>query len=362
LATPIAAGLAQGAVVPAESRVLGTGDGIALSPANYAELLRTLSSGVKADFFSLGGVVGELEERMAAELGKEAAVWMPTGTLANHMAMRLLAGDKRRVVVQGESHLFNDCGDCCQTLSGLHMLPLAMGRATYTVEELEEWMARGAGGRVNVPIGALQIETPVRRRTGEMFEWGQMQRVTAWAREKGIGTHLDGARLYIGAAYGGHTVKEYAAMFDTVYVSMYKYFNGASGAVLAGPRKLLTDLFHARRMFGGGQHEAWPFAAVAMHFQKGFVERLGRAVANSETVIAGLRAEKRFVVERVPNGSNLFYLKVPGVDTAAFAKRVSEAGVGLGAAQGDRFTVAVNETWNRAPAGEIVSRLRSGLA
>jgi threonine aldolase len=194
-----------------------------------------------------------------------------------------------------------------------------------------------------------------------MFDWNEMQRVTAWARGKGIGTHLDGARLYIGAAYGGHSVKEYAAMFDTVYVSMYKYFNGASGAILAGPRKLLAGLFHARRMFGGGQHEAWPFAAVAMHFQKGFVARLAQAVSNSEAAIEALRTEKRFVVERVPNGSNLFYLKVPGVDTGAFAKRVSEAGMGLGVAQGDRFTVAVNETWNRASAGEIVSRLRAGL-
>ena len=77
---------------------------------------------------------------------------------------------------------------------------------------------------------------------------------------------------------------------------------------------MLADLFHARRMFGGGQHEAWPFAAVAMHFQKGFAERLGRAVACSEAVIGALRAEPRLAVERVVNGSNLFYLRVAGVE------------------------------------------------
>ena len=361
MAGPVVAGLAQGAVAADAARVLGTGDGMALSPVAYAELLRTLAGGVKADFFSLGGVVGEFEERMAAELGKEAAVWMPTGTLANHMAVRMLAGEKRRVVVQGESHLFNDCGDCCQTLSGLHMIPMAMGRATFRVEEVEEWLARGEGGRVKVPIGAMQIETPVRRRTGEMFDFAEMQRMTAWARGKGIGLHLDGARLYIAAAYGGRPVREYAALFDTVYVSTYKYFNAASGAILAGPKKLIADLFHARRMFGGGQHEAWPFAAVAMHFQKGFAERLGRAVATSETVIAALRAEPRLAVERVANGSNLFYLRVAGVEAAEYARKVSAAGLALGAPVGGRFTVAVNETWNRATAGEIAGRFRAGL-
>lgn len=361
LATPVMAGLAQGATSGAATRVLATGDGMALAPQEYAELLQRLSSGVKADYFSLGGVVAELESRIAAEMGKEAAVWLPTGTLANHLAVRMLAGDKRRVVVQGESHLFNDCGDCCQTLSGLHMVPLAMGRATFQLEELEEWMSRGAGGRVSVPIGALQIETPVRRRTGEMFDFAELKRVCAWARGKGIGLHLDGARLYLAAAYSGLPVKDYAALFDTVYVSMYKYFNGASGAVLAGPKKLLGDLFHTRRMFGGGQHEAWPFAAVAMHFHEGFPSRMTRAVQCSEEVIRLLRADARFRVERVPNGSNLFYLHVAGADAAVFSKKVLAAGLGLGAPVGGRFTVAVNETWNRAVAGEIASRFMAGL-
>lgn len=123
----------------------------------------------------------------------------------------------------------------------------------------------------------------------------------------------------------------------------------------------MTDLFHARRMFGGGQHEAWPFAAVAMHFQKGFAERLGRAVATSETVISALRAEPRLAVERVANGSNLFYLRVTGVEAAEYARKVSAAGLALGAPVGGRFTVAVNETWNRATAGEIAGRFRAGL-
>ena len=70
---------------------------------------------------------------MAALLGKEPPVWLPTGTLANHLAVRMLAGNRRRVLVQAESHLMNDCGDCAETLSGLHLVPLAPGKATFTL-------------------------------------------------------------------------------------------------------------------------------------------------------------------------------------------------------------------------------------
>ena len=104
----------------------------------------------------------QLEKRMAAMLGKEMAVWLPTGTLANHLAIRLLAGGKRRVLVQAESHLFNDCGDCAQTLSGLTLVPLAPGKATFTLEEVEHAASATRLGRVETPIGAIQIESPVR--------------------------------------------------------------------------------------------------------------------------------------------------------------------------------------------------------
>src|SRR5438067_12019232 len=100
-------------------------DGLALSPPDYARLLARLAEqrGIAADDYSRDGVVAELEGRMAALLGKEAAVFMPTGTLANHLALRLLARSGRRVLVQRESHLYNDEGACAQQLRGLVLLP-----------------------------------------------------------------------------------------------------------------------------------------------------------------------------------------------------------------------------------------------
>ena len=103
-------------------------DGLALSPVAYAALLARLAEtgGIAPNDYSRGGVVEELEARMAALLGKEAAVFMPSGTLANHLALRLLARGGRRVLVQRESHLYNDEGDCAQQLSGLTLVPLEL--------------------------------------------------------------------------------------------------------------------------------------------------------------------------------------------------------------------------------------------
>jgi len=298
---------------------------------------------------------------MATLLGKEAAVWLPTGTLANHLAVRMLAGARRRVLVQSESHLFNDCGDCAQTLSGLHLVPLAAGKATFTLAEVERAANDALLGRVSTPVGAIQIETPVRRRQGERFDFEEAKKIAAWARARNIGLHLDGARLFLESVYTAQPVKSYTSLFDTVYVSLYKYFNAASGAILAGPKSLLADLYQTRRMFGGGLHAVWPFAAVALHYLDGFEQRFRTAKDTSETVITTLATDANFEIERIPNGTNIFRLRVNGVNAPIYQGRLDDAGITAQVPDGPWFTIQVNETWTRVPATEIIARFRKGL-
>ncbi|MBI3209219.1 MAG: DegT/DnrJ/EryC1/StrS family aminotransferase [Candidatus Solibacter usitatus] len=362
LAAPLGAGLLAAAEGEgADRQIMATGDGIPHSPREYASLLAKLSEHTRADSYSLGGVIEKLEQSVAAALGKEYAVWMPTGTLANHLAMRMLAGERRRVIVQAECHLYNDCGDCAQTLSGLNMIPLGAGRATFTLEEVESAASRAALGRVTTPIGAIQIESPVRRRTGEQFRFAEMKRICGWARERKIGLHLDGARLFLESAYTGISVKEYAAQFDTVYISMYKYFNAASGAVLAGPKILLENAYNIRRMFGGGVNHSWPAAAVALHFFDGFETRFRQAVKTSEAVLKALSSDSNFEVRRIENGTNIAMMRVRGVNAPVYRQRLELAGITIGAPENEWFRVQVNETWNRRQAEEITARFRKAL-
>lgn len=90
-----------------------------------------------------------------------------------------------------------------------------------------------------------------RRKDHEMVEPGELERLCGYAREQGIRLHLDGARMFNLPFHSGRSVRDYAALFDTVYVSLWKHFNGASGAILAGDAAFIDGLFHLRRMFGG---------------------------------------------------------------------------------------------------------------
>ncbi len=337
-------------------------DGLGLSPTEYARLLAGIAEtrGIALDDYSRGGVVAELEERMAGLLGKEAAVFLPTGTLANHLALRLLTqSGGRRVLVQRESHLYCDEGDGAQQLSGLNLVPLAAGRATFTLAEVEAEVAGPPEARVAIPVGAISIESPVRRVAGEAFDMAEMRRISAFARGRGIGLHLDGARLLLEAAYSGVAPAETAASFDTVYVSLWKYLNAASGAILAGPRALLDGLYHQRRMFGGSLPHAWPDAAAALHFLDGFDERYGRAVAASETLLAALREHPRVTVTRGPAATNVTLLSIAGVAAAALPQRLEAHGVLIRPARaitsrGAEFSLHVNETILRRPVAETI--------
>jgi threonine aldolase len=338
-----------------DRRIRLSGDGLGLTSAQYSRLLTRLvdEKGITPDTYSLGGVVEELEDQFARVLGKERAVFMPTGTLANHMAVRALAGGPSRVIVQEESHLYQDEGDCAQTLSNLTLMPLARGRATFTVDEVQEVLDHTKAGRVVPRVSVISIESPVRRKQGERFDATEMGKIVALARREGIRLHLDGARMFLESAYTGVDVAEMARPFETVYVSLYKYFNAASGAILAGPRALLDGMFHDRRMFGGGLSSVWPFAAVALHYQAGFAERYRRAVGISEQVIRAVGGHRGVSVERIPAGTNLFRLRVGRRNPAELRRKLAEAGVLLSAPQGDAFLVGVNETLNRTTVEEL---------
>ncbi len=335
-------------------RVSMSSDGLDSSPAEYASLLTKIAKDdpFGTDSYGCGGIVDALEARMAETLGKPAAVIMPTGTMSNLLAVQFLAGKARKAIVQTESHLYNDCGDCAQSLAGINLVPLGKD-ATFDVDAISRVIERIDDGKVAAPIGVISIESPVRRLDGEMFEFDVMQAVCQFARERNIRLHLDGARLYAGSVYSCRNLTDFASMFDTVYVSLYKNFNTLSGAILAGPVEIIDQLRHWRRRNGGGLAQWWPVAAVALHYHDGLAERLKSAADNAEVFYNRLTNDDKFSVQEVPNGSSVRYLSCPGRDLAflsALQEKLEQLGIDLPQPDSKRlhFALKTNESWLRS--------------
>lgn len=329
-------------------------DGVHYSPAEYSVLLNRIveKKGISPDNYSNGGIVEELEQKFAGLLGKEAAIFMPTGTLANQIAIRTLSGGSRKAVVQEESHIYNDCGDCVQTLSGINLIPLGRGNVSFTLDDVKNVVEKSKTGRVHTEVGTISIESPVRRKNDRVFPYEEMKRISRYARAEGIKMHLDGARLFVKPAHTGIPVQKYAGLFDTVYISTYKCFNSGSGAILAGPRSVIQDLFHTRRMFGGGLPAAWMYAAVALESAGSFAEDYRNAVNKTKILFRLLEQSGHFKVGNFPDGSHIFKLKMKATDLGAFREKLQKENIFLRNPSGEfnGFLLKINPSLNRMPA------------
>lgn len=174
--------------------------------------------------------------------------------------------------------------------------------------------------------------------------------------------HLDGARMFLASAYTGIAPAAYAALFDTVYVSLYKYFNAPFGAVLTGPAHLIDAAAVLRHQFGGGLLHAWQSAAVALHYLDGFEERYQKAVRSGNELLRRLE-QKGVRVHRLEAGTNVFRVDWPGTpDAAEFQKRLADRGIMIARqpAPGPSM-IQINETILRRPPEEIADELLKAL-
>ena len=211
------------------------------------------------------------------------------------------------------------------------------------------------------PIGVISNESPVRRRNHAMADFDQVQLVCAYERERGIRLHLDGSRLFNLPLHSGKSLKEICAPFDTVYVSVWKHFNGSSGAILAGSSDFIAGLYHQRRLFGGALPQAWPQMAVAADYIETYVADYAKAWRSVEEMMALLENDGRFSFTRVPNGTCRFFMTVRDMDLDALVQRARRNGVILTNPdkQTGRFTLQVNTSVLRS-SPEALSQMFSG--
>jgi len=300
-----------------EHSVFFYGDDAPSSNIQFINQLKDISDTRKMteDNYSIGGEVAELESIMAKKLGKEACVFFPTGTLANHIAIRQLGLPKTRAIVPEQSHIYQDSGDSVQQLSGINLVPLGGGDPYFDLPELKKALVNSMNGRVVNPVGVVVIETPVRRCFGRSMPYEKMLSITEYCKERDISTHLDGARLFIASAFTNVALEKYGALFDTVYISMWKYFRAPYGAILAGSKEFCENLFHVRRMFGGSLPFSSLSAALALDGLKHFEKDARLAVSQSKELLE--------LLSRIPNIEVNHYEDESNIIPVAFNDKVN---------------------------------------
>jgi threonine aldolase len=220
------------------------------------ELLRRLAERVTPDT-KPEDPVRELEERVAGLLGKPAALFFPSGTMAQQTALRVHAERRNRHAFAGhpQSHLHVWENQGYSAVHGLRFHPVGDRNALLTLDDLRT---------VKEPLAAVVIELPQRDIGGLLPTFQDLAGQTRWARENGAAAHCDGARLWEAQTGYDATLAEIASLFDTVYVSLYKGLEGVRGAILTGDEETIGHAAVWRRRLGGAIVDAWPLASVAL--------------------------------------------------------------------------------------------------
>jgi threonine aldolase len=226
-------------------------------PVRAADLLATIPAQTAVDRYGDGGVVADLEAEIARLLGKTAAVFMPSGTMAQQAVLRVHAGRRQRsaIIFHPMCHLDTHEGRGYERLQQLAGRPAGHRDRLLRLDDLKA---------VAEPAAALVLELPQRDLGGQQPSFPQLREQTGWARDQGAAVHLDGARIWESAAGYGRPEAEIAALFDTVYVSFYKGIGALAGCCVAGPGDIMAELREWRQRMGGTLFGMWPSAASAL--------------------------------------------------------------------------------------------------
>ncbi|MFF2065770.1 threonine aldolase family protein [Streptomyces sp. NPDC058200] len=256
------------------------------------------------------GVVAELERRVAATLGFPAAVFFPTGTMAQQVALRCWAGrtGNRTVALHPLAHPVVHEGGALSSVSGLHTVHPTTEPRLPTAEEIHE---------LAEPFGTLMLELPLRDAGFVLPSWDELTATVAAARERDAVVHFDGARLWECAPHFGRPLAEIAGLADSVYVSFYKSLDGLSGAVLAGSPELVEEARIWRHRYGGQLFQQYPAALSALLGLERELPRLPSYVTHARVVATALAegfaasAVPWFRVHPEPPHTHQFQVRLP---------------------------------------------------
>jgi threonine aldolase len=279
------------------------------------------------DVFHDDPTVNRLQERLAALLGKEAALFVPSGTMSNQIAVRAHTQPGDELLCDVNCHIYNfECGGPA-VLSGVTCRTLEGEGGILDVTQLE-----GKVRPVNehlVRTRLVCLENTHNRGGGRVYPLEKIQAIRAWTERHGLALHLDGARLWNAVAATGIAPAEWAREFDSVSVCFSKGLGAPVGSALSGPRDFIARARRIRKLFGGGMRQAGVLAAAALYALEHHVERLSEDHANAQVLARAIAATPGLRLEPPEVETNLVFFAIdPEVGSARdLAAALKERGV-----------------------------------
>lgn len=279
------------------------------------------------DQFGEDPTVNALQERVAALLGKEAALWLPTGTMANQVALRVMTRPGDHVLVSRESHaVWHETGGAGAN-AGVQLTEIGTS-GVFTAEEF--LAARNPRGHMLLPpTTVVEIENTHNRSGGIVFPQDEAQRICALAREHGVASYLDGARLWNAAVASGRSPAQLASSFDLVSVALSKGLGAPGGSLLAGTRALIDAALRHRRMLGGAMRQVGIFAAAGLYALDHHLSRLAEDHDNAARIARRLVESPRILLSADTVQTNIIVFSVApdAPDAPTIVARARERGV-----------------------------------
>jgi threonine aldolase len=271
-------------------------------------------------------------DRMAALLGKEAAMFLPSGTMCNVVAINTHCRPGDEVLAHETAHILSSEGGSHAAIAGVQIHPLRGERGMFDAATLRA--AIRGGGRYSPSQRLLEIEQTANIGGGAVWPLAALTELTGIAREQGWATHMDGARLMNACVASGIPAAEMCAGFDTVWLDFTKGLGAPLGAVLAGSAEFIGQAWRWKQRLGGSMRQAGICAAACLHALDHHVERLAEDHANARALAAGLGQIAGMAVEAPDTNLVYFDPRGAGMEAGALQAALRAEGISVSALGG----------------------------
>ncbi len=279
------------------------------------------------DVYGEDPTVKDLERRTAELLGQEAALFVPSGTMANQIAVGVHAGPGDELICDPSAHIYVWEGGGTARLSGVTTRTVEGDRGLLSVADLKGKLRPDDSHYVRTRLVCL--ENTHNRGGGRVYPIDQVEEISAWARGQGLAVHCDGARLMNAVVASGVPAADWGRHFDTVSICYSKGLGAPVGSALAGSAASIRSAHRLRKVLGGGMRQAGILAAAALHALDHHVGRLAEDHAHARLLGRAVEQSGGFSLESGPVETNLVWFLVdPAYGTAAeMAAQLRDRGI-----------------------------------